>query len=115
MTEQSRLIDAEFLLLAVGAGIATAMDIESTVRAQRDPEAAEVNAWIYGERPSRARMYGVNAPLTAAFAYLAYHWRKTRPGGSRWVWRTPLVALSVGHAAAAAANLVNFREPRTSS
>lgn len=99
----------EFGLLAMAAAVATVMDVESTVRAQRDPEAVEVNSWIYGERPSRARMYGVNLPLAAGFAYLAYNLkRSSSPSSHSSAWRAPLLLLSAGHAAAALANLVNF-------
>lgn len=99
----------EFPLLAAAAAVATVMDVESTVRAQRDPEAVEVNSWVYGERPTRSRMYGVNLPLAAGLTYLAYRLKtRSAAGSNAWGWKTPLLLLSAGHAAAAVANLVNF-------
>lgn len=109
MEKPPRIVDGEFVALAIAAAMATVMDVESTVQAQRDPDAVEVNAWLYGERPTRTRMYGVNVPLTAALTCLAYHWRRKHGAGpNRWVWRTPLVAAGLGHAAAGIANLLNF-------
>jgi hypothetical protein len=102
-------VNADFVLLAMAAAVATAMDVESTVRAQRDPEAVEVNSWIYGERPGRARMYGVNLPLVAAFAYMAYGLKKNgAPGPNSRLWRAPLLMLTLGHTAAAVVNLIKF-------
>ncbi len=100
----------ELALLAMAATAATVIDVESTVRAQRDPDAVEVNSWVYGERPTRARMYGVNLPLAAGMACLAYNLKKksSTPGQNSRAWRAPLLLLAAGHAAAAVANLVNF-------
>ncbi len=99
----------EFALLVMAAAVATVVDVESTVRAQRDPEAVEVNSWIYGRRPTRARMYGVNLPLAAGFAYLTYDLKKRScPSSNSSAWRAPLLLLTIGHAAAATINLVNF-------
>ncbi len=99
----------EFLLLVISAGLATVWDIDSTLQAQRDPDAAEVNSWIYGERPSRLRMYAINIPLTLGFAHVSYRLRQRYSHTPHhWLWRVPLVALSVGHVAAAVANRLNF-------
>jgi hypothetical protein len=106
-----RVADQNFLLLAFLASIAAYVDIESTVHAQADPEAAEVNSWIYGERPGRVRMYTVNVPVTAGLAALAYSWKMKYSHGARpWVWRVPLLASAVGHGVAAIANYLNFRD-----
>ena len=61
----------DFALLLGTATMALVLDIESTKYAQHDPAAAEVNCWIYGERPSRSRMYAVSVPVTLALAALA--------------------------------------------
>jgi hypothetical protein len=109
MGKEARIADTGFLLLALAAGVATVMDIESTVHAQHDPEAAEVNLWIYGERPGRARMYAINIPITATLTGLAYSWkRQYSRGPTPWAWRLPLIALAIGHGAAAIANYFNF-------
>ncbi len=109
MKNRPKRTDMELALLAMAATVATVIDVESTIRAQRDPEAVEVNSWIYGERPSRARMYGLNLPLAAGMAYLAYDLKKSStPRPNSQAWRAPLLLLAAGHAAAAVANLVNF-------
>jgi hypothetical protein len=105
--------DAELVLLAITATLAAVLDVESTVHAQRDPEAVEVNSWIYGERPSRHRMYGISLPVTIGFAYLGHRLKKMYPSGpNSWAWRAPLTALTLGHGAAAIANFINFGTPR---
>jgi len=113
MHQQRRIGDITFLLLAVAAGIATFVDIESTVHAQCDPDAVEMNSWIYGERPRRALMYAINVPVTGALTCLAYSW-KTRHSqhSERRVWCAPLVILGIGHGAAAIFNYFNFRDVR---
>ena len=90
----------------------------SAAMALDDPEAAEVNSWIYGERPSRSRMYAVSIPVTLALAAWSGHLKanvsKDAGNGADakngWAWRLPLLALSLGHCAAAAANYFNFRK-----
>ncbi len=109
MRTQARVANIDFLLLAIAAGVATFVDIESTVHAQRDPEAVEVNSWIYGERPERARMYAINIPVTGALACLAYSWKTRYSRSSRWAWCVPLIALGIGHSTAAIFNYFNFR------
>ncbi len=107
--------DDEFALLLGAAATATVLDIESTKYAQHDPEAAEVNRWIYGERPSRSRMYAVSIPATAALAVWAAYLKSNSAADAknRWVWRLPLWGLSIGHSVAAAANFINFRKSRS--
>jgi len=101
----------EFAVLLGTAAMALVLDVESTKYAQRDPEAAEVNSWVYGERPSRSRMYAVSIPVTVALAAYAGYLKASRSeDGSGPVWKVPLWGLSVGHAVAAAANFLNFRK-----
>ena len=102
----------EFALLLGAAAAATVLDIESTKFAQQDPEAAEVNRWIYGERPSRSRMYAVSIPVTAALVAWSAHLRSGSSVAAKnpWAWRVPLLGLAVGHSVAAAANFLNFRK-----
>src|SRR6266508_5753590 len=78
------------------------LDIESTKYAQRDSEAAEVNSWVYGVRPSRSRMYAVSIPVTVALAAYAGYLKASlsEDGKSGSVWKMPLWGLSVGHAVA---------------
>jgi hypothetical protein len=104
----------EFAILMGTAVMAMVLDIESTKYAQHDPETAEVNSWIYGERPSRSRMYAVSIAVTVALAaYAGYLKSRSSVGAkNRWAWRVPLWGLSLGHGAAAAANFLNFRKDR---
>ena len=102
----------ELALLLGAAAMATVLDIESTKYAQQDPEAAEVNHWIYGERPSRSRMYAVSVAVTAALAAWAASLKaSSSEGKNRWAWRVPLLGLGLGHGLAAATNFLNFRKP----
>ena len=111
-------IPDEFAVLLGTAAMALVLDIESTKYAQHDPEAAEVNSWIYGERPSRSRMYAVSIPVTLALAAWAGYLKATLSKDAKnrtnakngWAWRLPLLALSLGHGTAAAANFFNFRK-----
>ena len=102
----------EFAVLLGTAARALVLDIESTKYAQHDPEAAEVNSWIYGERPSRSRMYAVSVPVTVALAAWAGYLksRSSVDAKNGWAWRLPLWGLSLGHGVAAAANFLNFRK-----
>ena len=111
----------EFAILLGAAALATVLDIESTKYAQHDPEAAEVNRWIFGERPSRSRMYAVSIAVTAALAAWAASLKSSSSADAspshvspssvknHWAWRVPLWGLSLGHGLAAAANFYNFR------
>lgn len=101
----------DFALLLGTATMALVLDIESTKYAQHDPAAAEVNCWIYGERPSRSRMYAVSVPVTLALAALAGYLKLSPAAQAKngWAWRLPLWGLSLGHGVAAAANYLNFR------
>jgi hypothetical protein len=102
----------EFTVLLGTAAMASVLDIESTKYAQHDPEAAEVNSWIYGERPSRSRMYAVSVPMTVALAAWAGYLKSSSSADAKngWAWRLPLLGLTLGHSAAAAANFLNFRK-----
>jgi hypothetical protein len=101
----------EFALLLGTAAMALVLDIESTKYAQHDPEAAEVNRWIYGERPSRSRMYAVSVPVTLALAAFAGYLKVSLSANAknRWAWRLPLWGVGLGHGVAAAVNFLNFR------
>jgi hypothetical protein len=102
----------EFAVLLGTAAMALVLDIESTKYAQLAPEAAEVNSWIFGERPSRGRMYAVSVPVTVALAAWAgrLKLRSSVEAKNGWVWRLPLWGLTLGHGVAAAANFLNYRK-----
>jgi hypothetical protein len=105
-------IPDELTVLLGTAAMALLLDIESTKYAQHDPEAAEVNSWIYGERPSRSRMYAVSIPVTVALAAWAGYLKSSSSADAKngWAWRLPLWGLTLGHGVAAAANFMNFRK-----
>jgi hypothetical protein len=113
-TYQEAGTQGKFAALLATTAMATMLDIESTKYAQHDPEAAEVNSWVYGERPSRSRMYAVSVPVTLALAAFAGYLKVNLSAGAknRWVWQLPLWGLSIGHGVAAAANFLNFRKHR---
>ena len=112
MKPTSTKVPDEFIALLGAAAAAVVLDIESTKYAQQDPEAAEVNRWIYGERPSRSRMYAVSLPVTAGLAAWSAYLRanSSADAKNRWAWRVPLWGLGVGHTVAAVANFINFRK-----
>jgi hypothetical protein len=113
-TDSNARTRGEFAVLLATTAMATMLDIESTKYAQRDPESAEVNSWIYGERPSRSRMYAVSVPVTLVLAAIAGYLKVnlTADAKNRWAWQLPLWGLSIGHGVAAAANFLNFRKDR---
>lgn len=104
------IADGEFVALALSSVLATVVDIESTAYIQKNfDDAEEVNAWLYGEHPRRAHMYAINVPLGIVFAALSYRLRKNSTAGRQNIWRLPLLALAIGHAAAAGLSMWNFR------
>ena len=115
MNHNSRSERNEYAVLLGAAALSLLLDVESTKYCQLDIEATEVNRWIYGERPSRARMYAVNLPRTIALAALAAYLKRKYPAEEKnhWAWRVPLWGLVVGHGIAAIANYASFspREP----
>ena len=116
-TQTNARMPDEFAVLLGTAAMALVLDIESTKYAQHDPDAAEVNSWIYGERPSRGRMYAVSVPVTLAVAAFAGYLKVSLSADAKnnWAWRIPLWGLSIGHGVAAAANFLNFRKDRSYS
>ncbi len=107
--EANRSGNSEFIALLGTAVAALALDVESTKYFQRYPDAAESNSWIYGERPSRGRMYAVGLPVAVALSALAGHLKSSCPPKAKhpWAWRVPLWGLILGHGIAAATNFLD--------
>ncbi|MGA8837675.1 MAG: hypothetical protein WCF74_16885 [Candidatus Sulfotelmatobacter sp.] len=99
-----RTLDNKFTLLHTLSTVALVGDLETTVRGlAAQPKATELNP-IFGEHPTRARLYGIAVPLNAFSFYLSYHYKKTAP--SRSVWKLgPGMSIAV-HTAAAINNLI---------
>lgn len=101
---RGRILDRKFILLYSLSTVALLADLETTVRAvAAQPRATELNP-LFGEHPTRARLYGIAVPLNALSFYLSYHAKKTEPK-RRWWIIGPGVSLAV-HSAAAINNLV---------
>lgn len=85
---RQKIADKKFWILAglqVGASIA---DFETTQWALRSsPGAREMNS-LFGQRPTRLRMYGIGLPITAFQIALQYHAKSTadRTGRARAAW-----------------------------
>jgi len=68
-----KIADKKFWIFAGLQVAATAADFETTQWAMRsDPAAREVNP-LFGEHPSRLRMYGIGMPLTLFQIAVQYH------------------------------------------
>lgn len=68
-----KIADKKFWIFAGLQIGATVADFETTQWALRsDPSAREINP-LFGERPSRLRMYGIGMPLTAFQIVLQHH------------------------------------------
>ena len=65
--KKKRIADKKFWFSAAVMVAVSVLDIESTKHAMnRDPNARELNSWLYGKRPTRKKMYGILLPVTAA-------------------------------------------------
>lgn len=99
-----RILDRKFILLYSLSTVALLADLETTARAvAAQPSATELNP-LFGEHPTRARLYGIAVPLNALSFYLSYHAKKTEPK-RRWWIIGPGVSLAV-HSSAAINNLI---------
>jgi hypothetical protein len=93
--------------IAVGVMIAgTVADVETTAAAlERCKNSHEVNSWLYGRRPSRGRMYGINVPIMAAVTWIAAKNKQDkRAGDFHAMWPITLLVTGGVHGFAAAHN-----------
>jgi len=64
-------------------GVGAAMDIDSTNKAMRYPQIEEGNSWLYGQRPSMARLIATKAAINIPIALVLNKVAKTNPGVAR--------------------------------
>src|SRR5271168_2962515 len=74
-----RVLDRKFILLHSLSTVALLADLETTAHAiAAQPKATELNP-LFGEHPTRARLYGIAVPLNALSFYLSYRAKKNEP------------------------------------
>lgn len=89
-----------FTLLSAVAVASTVADIEFTAHClATNPRCREANP-LYGSHPSRARMYAIAMPMTAAQIWFSNHLRKKHP--ERKLWMLPTLSVTVVHSLGAA-------------
>jgi hypothetical protein len=74
-------------------------DLESTVHCS---QCRELNP-LYGLHPTRARLYGINAPFLAGQLMISRMLRKRFPEGKSWM--IPSLTMSAAHMVGVASNL----------
>ena len=90
--EKTKTADRKFWTVTGLAAASTVSDVEVTAHALQNPNCSEHNP-LFGSHPSRAKMYGVSVPATAAYALVGY-WLKKR--GVK-LWAVPQLSLTAGH------------------
>ncbi len=94
-----RVFDGKFKVLAALSIATTTADLESTLHCSTCREINPLN----GAHPTRARLYGINAPLLAGELMMSRLLRKRSP--ERKLWTIPLVTTSAEHMFGVASNL----------
>lgn len=98
--EEPRIIDRKFGILAALAIGSTVADLEATLHCPQP--CREVNP-LYGAHPTRARLYGTNAPFIVGGIMMSRLVRKRSP--ERRSWMVPSLSLTAGHMLGVASNL----------
>jgi hypothetical protein len=98
-----RTLDSRFILLQALSAVALVTDVETTVRDLQGSKSVELNP-LFGQHPTRARLYGINVPLNLLSFYVSYRYKKREPQGRAWKVG-PALFIAV-HTAAAINNLV---------
>ena len=98
-----RTLDSRFILLQALSTAALVADVETTVRDLQGSKSVELNP-LFGQHPTRARLYGINVPLNLLSFYVSYRYKKREPQGRAWKVG-PALFIAV-HTAAAINNLV---------
>ncbi len=89
-----------FTLLSAVAVASTVADLEFTAHClASNPRCREANP-LYGSHPSRARMYAIAMPMTAAQIWFSNHLRKKHP--ERKLWMIPTLTVTAVHSVGAA-------------
>jgi len=101
-----RVVDSKFILLNTLSTLAMVADLETTAHDLEGAKSAELNP-LFGQHPSRARLYGVSVPLNVISFYVSYHYKRSQP--SRSLWKVgPALSIAV-HTAATINNLIVAR------
>jgi hypothetical protein len=66
----------------------TIADVETTVSKLHECKGAqEFNSFLYGKRPGRGRMYGINVPIVVTVGWLSAKWKRDRTAvDGHFVW-----------------------------
>ena len=78
-----RTVDSRFILLQTLSAVALVADVETTVRDLQGSNSVELNP-LFGQHPTRARLYGINVPLNLISLYVSYRYKKREPQGRAW-------------------------------
>ena len=92
--------DKQFTAYTAALWVATVIDVESTQSALNSCTGCQELNPIFGDDPSRARMYAVAVPVNVGMMWLSYRWKKQ---GKKW-WMLPMIAPTAGHGIAAGFN-----------
>ena len=101
--ENPRTVDGKFILLQAVSAVALVADVETTVRDLQGSNSIEINP-LFGQHPTRARLYSINVPLDLLSFYVSYRYKKRDPNSKAWKVG-PALFIAV-HTAAAINNLV---------
>lgn len=108
-TKKKRVADKKFWFAVTIIVAASALDVESTMYWQKQcPSCREMNAWLYGKRPSRKRMYLTLGTISALEIWGM--WKVKKDGGKAWV--VIPVAHAGGHGGAAWYNYTKDYPPK---
>jgi hypothetical protein len=88
-----RVFTKKFAAAVIVAGLATAADVEVTAHCVKNPACIEGNFGVYGTRPSRAKLYSINIPVTGLTIFLAYAMQHEGFDKTWWVPLAPGIAL----------------------
>jgi hypothetical protein len=98
-----RVLDKKFVLFQSLNTLAMVADIESTAHALDGKSVVELNP-LFGQHPTRARMYGFGIPVDAFTFFLSYRTKKVAPRRRLWEL-APAMTIAI-HTAAATNNIV---------
>ena len=99
-----RTLDRQFILLHTLSTVALVADLETTAHdLEGQSKSGELNP-LFGQHPTRARLYGISVPLNALSLYVSYRYKKSAPG--RNLWKIGPGLLIAVHTAASINNLL---------
>lgn len=105
--KKPRIADKKFWLVVAVSAATAILDVESTSYCMRhNPGCTESNRWLYGERPSRRRMYFTQAGVVAGISGATYLLKKTlqKEGQLGWFWPVPQLGASAAQVYLASEN-----------